>query len=406
MAEQKTLAATGNIVVAEAMRQCAPDVMAAYPITPQTTIVEEFAKFVAQGRVHTEYVTVESEHSAMSACVGASAAGARVMTATSSQGLALMWEELHIAAGMRLPIVMANANRALSAPINIHCDHSDIMGARDTGWIILFAETAQEAYDNTIMSVPHRRAPRRPAAGHDLPRRLHHHALDRPRRRSWTTRPSRRSSASTSPSTRCSTPTTPSRHGSFAGLGGPYFEFKRSQRDAIDRTQGGRRARRRRSGRRICGRPFDLIETWGMEDADVAIVVIGSTAGNARHVATQLRAEGVEGRRRQGPLLPPVPRSPSSPRRCKGMKAVAVLDRAESFGAEGGPLFLEVRSALYDLDERVPRRQLHLRPRRLGREARAHAPGVSPTCPTSPPAPPRPPACATSARGRRVRTHG
>src|SRR5512145_106710 len=152
MAEQKTVATTGNILVAEAMRQCKPDVMGAYPITPQTTIVEEYAKYVAQGRVTTEYVTAESEHSAMSACIGASAAGARVMTATSSQGLALMWEELHIASGMRLPIVMANANRALSAPINIHCDHSDIMGARDTGWITLFAETAQEAYDNTIIS--------------------------------------------------------------------------------------------------------------------------------------------------------------------------------------------------------------------------------------------------------------
>ena len=124
MAEQRTVAVTGNVVVAEAFRQCAPDVVAAYPITPQTTIVEEFAKFVAQGRVHTEYVTVESEHSAMSACIGASAAGARVMTATSSQGLAYMWEMLGIASGMRLPIVMANANRALSAPINIHCDHS------------------------------------------------------------------------------------------------------------------------------------------------------------------------------------------------------------------------------------------------------------------------------------------
>lgn len=122
MAEHKTLATTGNSVVAEAMRQCKPNVMAAYPITPQTTIVEEFAGFVAKGRTDCEYVTVESEHSAMSACIGASAAGARVMTATSSQGLALMWEELHIAAGMRLPIVMANANRALSAPINIHCD--------------------------------------------------------------------------------------------------------------------------------------------------------------------------------------------------------------------------------------------------------------------------------------------
>ena len=153
MAEQKVVATTGNALVAEAFRQCAPDVVAAYPITPQTAIVEDFAKFVAQGRVHTEYVCVESEHSALSACIGASAAGARVMTATSSQGLAYMWEQLHIAAGLRCPIVMANANRALAAPINIHCDHSDIMGARDTGWIIYFAETAQEAYDNTLMAI-------------------------------------------------------------------------------------------------------------------------------------------------------------------------------------------------------------------------------------------------------------
>src|SRR5512133_4010702 len=153
MATQKTLAVTGNILVAEAIRQAAPDVIPAYPITPQTTVVEELSKFVATGRMHAEYVNVESEHSAMSAAIGASAAGARVMTATSSQGLALMWEELHIAAGLRLPIVMANANRALAAPINIHCDHSDIMGARDTGWIIYFAETAQEAYDNTLMAI-------------------------------------------------------------------------------------------------------------------------------------------------------------------------------------------------------------------------------------------------------------
>ena len=144
--------ATGNQMVAEAIRQADPDVMAAYPITPQTTIVENYAKFVAAGRVHTEFVTVESEHSALSACVGASAAGARVATATASQGLAYMWEVLPIAAGMRLPIVMANANRTLASPINIGCDHSDIMGVRDSGWIILFAETAQEAYDNTIVS--------------------------------------------------------------------------------------------------------------------------------------------------------------------------------------------------------------------------------------------------------------
>jgi pyruvate ferredoxin oxidoreductase alpha subunit len=139
-------------MVANAMRQVDPDVMAAYPITPQTTIVETYAKFVADGKVNTEFVTVESEHSAMSACIGAAAAGARVATATSSQGLAYMWEELPIASGMRLPIVMANANRTISAPINIHCDHSDIMGVRDAGWIMFFAETAQEAYDNTVIA--------------------------------------------------------------------------------------------------------------------------------------------------------------------------------------------------------------------------------------------------------------
>ena len=152
MAEKKMFSATGNQMIADAFRQVNPDVMAAYPITPQTTIVEGYAKFVADGKVTTEYVPVESEHSALSACIGASAAGARVATATASQGLAFMWEELHIASGMRCPIVMANANRALSAPINIHGDHSDIMGVRDTGWAMMFAETAQEAYDNTIIA--------------------------------------------------------------------------------------------------------------------------------------------------------------------------------------------------------------------------------------------------------------
>jgi len=146
------LALDGAQAIAEAMRQINPDVVAAYPITPQTEIVQKFSTFVADGLVDTEFITVESEHSAMSACVGAAAAGARVMTATSSAGLALMWEILYVAASNRLPIVMPVVNRALSAPINIHCDHSDSMGARDAGWIQLFSETAQEAYDNAIQA--------------------------------------------------------------------------------------------------------------------------------------------------------------------------------------------------------------------------------------------------------------
>ncbi|MCE5203986.1 MAG: pyruvate ferredoxin oxidoreductase [Coriobacteriales bacterium] len=351
MPTHKTLAATGNQVVAEAMRQCAPDVMAAYPITPQTTIVEEFAAFVAKGRVHTEYVTVESEHSAMSACIGASAAGARVMTATSSQGLALMWEELHIAAGMRLPIVMANANRALSAPINIHCDHSDIMGARDTGWVTYFAENAQEAYDNTLMAV---RVAEHPEVMLPVMTTLDGfittHSIDR-------------ASVMDDESVKAFVgeyqPRNPLldmehavMHGSFAGLGGPYFEFKKQQRIAMENA----RTVIKDVGAEysiLSGRPFDVVEGWGMEDADVAIVVMGSTAGNVRHVARGLREQGAKVGTVKIRVWRPFPYAELA-RALKGVKAVAVLDRAESFGAEGGPLFCEVRSALYDAVDRMP----------------------------------------------------
>ena len=351
MATQKTIAVTGNVLVAEAMRQCAPDMMAAYPITPQTTIVEEFAKYVANGRVHTEYVTVESEHSAMSACIGASAAGARVMTATSSQGLAYMWEELHVAAGMRLPIVMANANRALSAPINIHCDHSDIMGARDTGWIILFAETAQEAYDNTLMSV-------RIAEHPDvllpvltcLDGFITTHSIDRAQVMDDET--VKAFVGDYVPENALLDVEHPVTHGSFAGLGGPYFEFKNSQRMAIERSRDVVKAVGAEWSA-VCGRPFGMVETWGMEDAETAIVVIGSTAGNARHVARGLRAEGKKVGVVKVRCFRPFPYAELAAA-LKGVKAVAVMDRSESFGAEGGPLFLEVRSALYDLDTHVP----------------------------------------------------
>jgi len=351
MAEHKILATTGNSVVAEAMRQCKPNVMAAYPITPQTTIVEEFAGFVAKGKTDCEYVTVESEHSAMSACIGASAAGARVMTATSSQGLALMWEELHIAAGMRLPIVMANANRALSAPINIHCDHSDIMGARDTGWVTFFAETAQEAYDNTIMAVRIAEHPdvMLPVMS-TLDGFITTHSIDRV---------DVLDDASVSgfvgeyrPKNPLLNTEVPALHGSFAGLGGPFFEFKRQQREAMESARtvikqvGDEYAQ-------ISGRPFDVIDTWGMDDAETAIVVLGSTAGNARHVARELRAQGEKVGVVKVRVWRPFPCAELAAA-LKGVKAVAVLDRAESFGAEGGPVFLETRSALYDAEARVP----------------------------------------------------
>jgi len=151
--KQKITALTGAHAVAEAMRQINPDVVAVFPITPQTEIMEQFAQYHADGIVDSEIIRTESEHSSMSCVVGASAAGARAMTATSSAGLAYMWEVVGIASGLRLPIVMPVVNRALSAPINIHCDHSDAMGCRDHGWIMLFCENAQEAYDATILAV-------------------------------------------------------------------------------------------------------------------------------------------------------------------------------------------------------------------------------------------------------------
>src|SRR3990167_1358943 len=153
MAKVKRVPLTGDQAVATAMKQIDPDVVAAYPITPQTEIVMYFANYVANGQVSTEMIPVESEHSAMSACVGASAAGARTMTATSANGLALMWEIVYIAAWLRLPIIMPVVNRALSGPINIHCDHSDTMGCRDSGWIQLYSENAQEVYHNIIQAV-------------------------------------------------------------------------------------------------------------------------------------------------------------------------------------------------------------------------------------------------------------
>jgi pyruvate ferredoxin oxidoreductase alpha subunit len=351
MPTQKTVAATGNTLVAEAIRQCAPDVIPAYPITPQTTVVEELAKFVANGRMHAEYVNVESEHSAMSAAVGASAAGARVATATSSQGLALMWEELHIAAGMRLPIVMFNANRALSAPINIHCDHGDIMGARDTGWVILFAETAQEAYDNTIMSFriaehPDVLLPVMTTADGFITT----HSIDRAQIMDDETVAA--FVGDYVPENGLLDIAKPVTHGSFAGLGGPYFEFKKSQRMAIERSRDVIKSVAAEWSA-ITGRPFGMVETWGMEDAETAIVVIGSTAGNARHVARGLRAQGQKVGVVKVRCFRPFPYAELAAA-LKGVKAVAVMDRSESFGAEGGPLFLEVRSALYDLDTRIP----------------------------------------------------
>ncbi len=351
MAEKKMFSATGNQMVADAMRQVNPDVMAAYPITPQTTIVEGYAKFVADGKVTTEYVAVESEHSALSACIGASAAGARVATATSSQGLAFMWEELHIASGMRCPIVMANANRALSAPINIHGDHSDIMGARDTGWIIMFAETAQEAYDNTIISFKVAEDPDvlLPVLT-SLDGFVTTHAMDCCVMEE--DQVVKDYVGDYKPLYPLLDTDKPVGQGMFATLGNGYMKYKLTERRAIDDSMSAIE-KHGKEWAEITGRPFDVVDCWGTEDADYIIVVLGSCAGNVRFQARQMRAQGKKVGVVRPRIFRPFPAAQIA-EACKGAKAIGVIDRSDSFGSPHAPLALEVRAALYEAGLQVP----------------------------------------------------
>lgn len=362
----KRVALTGNEAVAIAMRQVNPDVVAAYPITPQTDIVQYFSSFVADGLLDTEFVTVESEHSAMSATVGAAAAGARAMTATSANGLALMWEVLYIAAGDRLPIVMTVVNRALAAPLNIHCDHSDAMGARDSGWVQLWSEDAQEAYDNLLQAIriaehPDVRLPvmvcldgfiishallNLEVFSDDDARRF----VGPPRGAGWSLLDAER----------------PVTIGAL-DLYDFYFEHKRQQAEAM-RAAGRVISDVAAEFAETSGRGYGLFNAYRLDDAETAIVVLGSAAGTARYVVDQMRAcapktgqlgvGGPEAGPRKVGLLKlrvfrPFPAREIA-RALSHLKAVAILDRADSFSAAGGPLFAEVRSALYSLAEAAP----------------------------------------------------
>ncbi len=347
-----TKALTGNQAVATAMRQINPDVVVAYPITPQTETVEVFAEYVADGLVTTEFIPAESEHSAMSACIGASAAGARVMTATSSQGLALMWEVLHIAASYRCPIVMSLVNRALSGPINIHCDHSDVMGMRDTGWIILFSENGQEAYDNIIQAV-------RIAEHPDvlLPVAvcqdgfLTSHAMepveiyddDEVRAFVGTYRPRYPLLDVDHPKTY-----------------GPldfydyYYEHKRQQVEAMEKALPVILEVAEEFNRKF-GRHYGLFESYRLEDAEVAVVVVNSTAGTAKAVVDHLRAQGLKVGLLKPRVFRPFPAKELADA-LRHLKAVAVMDRSIAFGSMNncGPLFLELFAALSLHGVRIP----------------------------------------------------
>ncbi|MCI0512075.1 pyruvate ferredoxin oxidoreductase [candidate division KSB1 bacterium] len=346
----KILAVSGNEAVAEAMRQINPDVVAAYPITPQTELMHKFAEYHSDGAVNTELVLVESEHSAMSATVGAAAAGARAMTATSANGLALMWEIVYIAASLRLPIIMPVINRALSGPINIHCDHSDTMGARDSGWIQIFSESSQEAYDNTVM------APRiAENKGILLPVMVTldgfilSHTLERVE--IVDDELVQKLIGKYQPVHSLLDVNHPKTYGAL-DLQDYYFEHKRQQVDGMSRVLPIVEAVAREY-EKISGRYYGLIEAYKMEDAERAVIVMGSTVGTTKVTVDELRAKGEKVGMIKIRVYRPFPYE-ALITALQNVKAVAVLDRAISFGTHGGPVYSDVRAALYGTNKFLP----------------------------------------------------
>ena len=340
-------ALTGAQAVAEAMRQANPDVVAAYPITPQTPIVEQFASFVANGIVDTEMIPVESEHSAMSCTVGAAAAGARAMCATASQGLALMWEVVAAVPGLRLPIVMPIVNRALSAPINIHCDHSDAMGATTIGWIQIYSENAQEAYENTLLAI-------RLAEHKDvlLPAMVMQdgfiisHGVENVE--IFDDEAVKNFVGERKPDRYLLDVDHPYTIGPLA-LPDYYFEIKRQQEEAMENAlkvylEVGKELSK------ISGHDYPYFEEYKTDDAEAVIVVLSSAAGTAKDAVDELRDEGKKVGLIKPKLFRPFPYKEMR-KALEKFKAIGVLDRSMAFGAYA-PLYTEIRNALFESENR------------------------------------------------------
>lgn len=344
----KKIAIEGNEAAALAFKQVNPDVVAAYPITPSTEVVQKFSEYVANGEVDTEFVPVESEHSAMSACIGASAAGARVATSTASQGLALMWEMLYIAASMRLPIVMTVANRALSAPINIHGDHSDAMGARDSGWIQIFSENVQEIYDNIIQAFRIAEDPQvRLPVMVNFDGFITSHSeeilevLDDDLVRKFI--------GEYKPKYSLLDIDHPMTMGPLA-LFDSYFEFKVAQAYALENSLPIIKKVGKEFGD-LTGRYYDVIEKYHTDDADYIIVAMSSTCGTTRVVVDELRERGLPVGLLKIRIFRPFPLEEIS-NALKNAKVVGVLDRSMVPGSFAGPLYHEITSGMYHLDKR------------------------------------------------------
>ena len=334
---------SGNEAIAIALRQINPDVFPAFPITPSTEIPQYFASFVANGQVDTEFIPVESEHSSMSAAIGASAAGARSLTATSSCGLAYMWEELYIAASNRLPLALALVNRALSGPININCDHSDSMGARDAGWIQIYAENNQEAYDNMVQAyrISEHKDVRLPIMicqdGF-----ITSHAVEN--MELLEDDEVKKFVGEYAPENYLLNPDCPMAVGPYS-ITDYYMEAKRSQAEGMKHVeQVVLDVAKEFAG--ISGREYGLFEAYCMEDAEYAVVMIGSVAGTTKDAIDALRKKGVKVGLLKLRLYRPFP-AEAIAEALTGVKAVAIMDRAEGYTNHGGPLGADVMSALY-----------------------------------------------------------
>ena len=341
---------SGNEAAAIAMKQINPDVVAAFPITPSTEIPQYFSTFVSNGTVDTEFVAVESEHSAMSACVGAEAAGARAMTATSANGLSYMWEMIYIASSLRLPIVMSLVNRAVSGPLNIHNDHSDAMGIRDAGWIMLFSENNQEAYDNLIMA--HRIAENKDVLlplmvcqdGFITSHSIENIELiedDKAKEFVGTYKPEHYLLNDKEPI-----------------AVGPLdvqsylFEHKYQQAEAM------RNAKKvilevAKDFEKMTGRKYSFFEEYRMDDAEIAVVCMNSTAGTTKTVVDELREKGIKAGMVKVRVFRPFPAEEIA-EALGNLKAVAIMDKADSLNAMGGALFEDVTSSMYTAKKHVP----------------------------------------------------
>jgi pyruvate ferredoxin oxidoreductase alpha subunit len=341
-------AINGGEAVAYAMRQIDPEVVAAYPITPQTFIIEKFSEYVADGIVNTEYINVESEHAAMSACVGATAAGGRSQTATSGPGLALMYEMLWVASGMRLPIVMHLCSRSFSAPLNILCDHSDVMGMRESSWPMLIGSSPQEAYDQAVVmpTIAENKQVLLPSTN-VLDGFTVTHSVERvevlpdevvkefageyePDR--WALEP-----------------------GSTATFGTLdandfYFEHKRQQVEAMKNSLEVVRTQLNAFGE-ISGRPMNLVEEYLLDDAEVALIVLGSSEGMVRAAVDQARADGIKVGMLRIRLFRPFPVADLR-EALNGVGAVGVLDRAIAFGTPGNGLMQDIATSTRTMADR------------------------------------------------------